>query len=123
MRREPDLQMTLGGTWEPYDAVAGGLTSAGPNGALHSLGWQPFWRMGDPEQMVVEVWTRSDDGPGEYLLDVAFGSQSSRCYMRVPNLPSLMTLLASWAPLIDAASAERLVDISGHRMLATIGDR
>lgn len=114
MNKPRDLQLTDDGKWEPYDVFAAAPDPDNvPNvGAyLESQGWSGFTTLSaglDWSSLSLVVWQRDHDGRAEYLISVE-SELAGSSYMKVNNLPTLMDLLARWAPAVQAATIADVV--------------
>ncbi|WP_190817728.1 hypothetical protein [Saccharopolyspora pogona] len=105
-----DLQLSDDGKWEPYDVSGGASDVTDVGDYLESQGWSPYLRLGAGEWASLNLltWQRDQDGRSEYLIAVSNQDQASE-YLKVSSLPTLMDLLARWAPAVQAASIADVV--------------
>lgn len=130
-----DLELNHRGEWGPWDAfgdVPAGVTAAGVDSEdeLADAGWGLFTRIGSGEltELGLVVWQRDTTNTPEYLVLVE-GLDRSSAYLRIPDLPQLMTLLGQWAPIVQAASISWLTrdlargNVVGHGVVEAVVKR
>ncbi|MEU0529225.1 hypothetical protein [Amycolatopsis tolypomycina] len=104
-----------GNSWEPYNAFAGAPEDEHDiEKRLSSQGWETFLSLGHGETIGFElrVLIRYSGGGEtrkhpEYLIEVG-GPSAIAPYLKVDDLPTVMDLLARWAPALQAASIANL---------------
>ncbi|OLF06917.1 hypothetical protein [Actinophytocola xanthii] len=120
--REPgsDLALSADGTWERFDVFAGHPDVSDVTEYLRNQGWYSFLRLGDAEELgiEIEVWA-SMQGAG-YLIDVS-GRAGGGSFLKVTTLPQVMDLLAKWAPVVQAMSIARVVTDLGEPEIKQYG--
>jgi hypothetical protein len=100
-----DLHLS-GSQWVPDDVFADATDDklVDVERYLTSKGWTSFLTIGVPEggSLYMQTWQRHGEGHPEYLLEVGNADVGSP-YMRVDDLPTLLDLVARWAPAVQVA--------------------
>jgi hypothetical protein len=92
------------GQWEPVDILGECPDGEEIGEYLTSQGWERFQTIGDPEAgLGIESWQRNPaDKPSQYLMLVSETSGTSP-FMLLDSYPEFISLVARWAPAVQAA--------------------
>lgn len=108
------------GQWEPFDILADLPDDVEVDDYIRQQGWYEWNTIGSQFQFHLKSYQRTgEDGGAEFMLEVA-GSDYFH-YLLVDALPTLLDLMARWAPIAQAGRIDwffdelacRDVDVSG----------
>lgn len=109
-----DLRLGRDGTWRPVKLFPPDTEDI--DKALEDAGWEWFLALGNGTLSAqVRTWRKPHEngGPTEYMMEVG-GYETFGDRLFVDDLPTLMNLLAQWAPVIQAAAiADVTEDLQG----------
>ena len=105
-----DYELTPTG-WIPKDQIVELNDGEDVHQALLKSGWQELLTIGDPDHghMYIKTWSRAvPPRLSEYLIEVGSIIVAGP-FLQVPDFPTLMEIIARWAPAVQAAEVAGVI--------------